>query len=422
MSFFTEKKKIIINVYSYPKFNITCKRKIGSKYEPIAEQWVHDKQTDDEIDNSVKKRIRILENIMSKPEAKVKQKSLEWLELRKDKESASDCGAIVGLDHYKEQYEFLLSKLGKSKFESNQYCYHGNKYEEIANMLYSYRMNVQVLEVGFVNHKSCKFIGISPDGIVGKYKLDGKTLTKYAGRMIEIKCPPKRKIKLEGEIKGDIVPINYWAQVQMQLECCDLDECDFWQCAIEEYESREDFINDTDKTEPFRSITTGLEKGCLIQILPKKRILDEEYDQAVYDSAKFIHPPKIEQSPVECDIWIAQVLSDPIISDYCFDKIIYWKLVRSKCVTIKRDKTWFKENFVLLEKMWNYVEFFRENQDKKNILFDYIEHLEEKNNDEIMKLVDFLCNIPQDKIKLREYNNKIKNIIKEISEQEQKQK
>ena len=72
--------------------------------------------------------------------------------------------------------------------------------------------------------------------------------------------------------------------------------------------------------------------------------------------------------------------------------------------------------------MWNYVEFFRENQDKKNILFDYIEHLEEKNNDEIMKLVDFLCNIPQDKIKLREYNNKIKNIIKEISEQEQKQK
>src|SRR3989338_2563762 len=38
-----------------------------------------------------------------------------------------------------------------------------------------------------------------------------------------------------------------------------------------------------------------------------------------------------------------------------------------------------------------------------------------------MKLVDFLCNIPQDKIKLREYNNKIKNIIKEISEQEQKQ-
>jgi len=424
MSFFTKKPKTESKpdiLYCYPDFPIKCQKKKGSKYEPFAESWVHDDQKDDVIDEKIKKRTKIVEDIISKPEAKVKQKTPEWLGLRNDKESASDCGAIVGLDDHKLQYEFLFSKLGRSRFDANKWCYHGNKYEEIANMLYSYRKNVQVLEIGFVNHKTCKFIGISPDGIISKYKLDGKTLTKYAGRMLEIKCPPKRKILLEGKIKGEIVPIHYWAQVQMQLECCDLDDCDFWQCAIEEYGSRDEFIKDTNKEEPFRSAETDLEKGCLIQLLPITKITcqGEDYDQAVYESSKFIHPPKIEMSPLDCDVWIAKVMSSIYKycgSEYYFDKIIYWKLVRSKCVTIERDKQWFKEKFPLLEKMWNYVEFFRNNEDKKLILFDYADHLEVKDNDKIMEIAELLYNVPktQTKDKMKEYNNRVKKLIDDI--------
>ena len=33
--------------------------------------------------------------------------------------------------------------------------------------------------------------------------------------------------------------------MQGQLEVCDLDECDFWQCEILEYDDREDFVLDT---------------------------------------------------------------------------------------------------------------------------------------------------------------------------------
>ena len=59
--------------------------------------------------------------------------------------------------------------------------------------------------------------------------------------MLEIKCPTRRKINSTGEVKGVICPIHYWDQVQIQLACCDLDECDFWQCDIKEYPTKELF-------------------------------------------------------------------------------------------------------------------------------------------------------------------------------------
>ena len=44
------------------------------------------------------------------------------------------------------------------------------------------------------------------------------------GRMLEIKCPYSRVI-------NGIVPDNYEVQMQIQLEVCDLEICDF--CKLE---------------------------------------------------------------------------------------------------------------------------------------------------------------------------------------------
>ena len=79
---------------------------------------------------------------------------------------------------------------------------------------------------------------------------------------------------MSGEIIDNICPVYYWIQTQLQLECCDLEECDFWQAEIKEYSSRLEFIDDTDPCEPFRSKTTGFEKGCIIQLLPKSKMTD----------------------------------------------------------------------------------------------------------------------------------------------------
>ena len=134
------------------------------------------------------------------------------------------------------------------------------------------------------------------NGIVSHYKHNGKHKTNLVGRMLEIKCPVSRKINTTGSVRGVICPVYYWDQVQIQLETCDLDECDFWQCKIIEYENREAFIKDTDGKEPFRSKQFQNEKGCLIQLMPKRlpsEAKNKKNDELIYEYAKFIRPSEL---------------------------------------------------------------------------------------------------------------------------------
>lgn len=407
------------DMWEYSKQQLKYTKKTDEKHGPFGTSWVNDKQFDDPVTSTIERRTKVLNGLMEieYPE----QRSSEWYELRETRATASDGGCIVGMNSHEPQYKFLIKKVLKPPFESNMYCYHGTKLEQIATMVYEYRTNTKVTEFGLVAHPKYSFLAASPDGIVSKYKLDGKHLTKNVGRMLEIKCPVRRQIKTEGYIKGVICPIYYWVQVQLQLECCNLDECDFWQCDIAEYDDREDFIRDTDKNEPFRSRTSGMEKGCLIQVISKDRIEDVkngDYLKVIWEDSKHIYPPKVEMTPEECDKWIAETMSQfnkTCPNGYYFDKVIYWKLMKTHNVTIKRDKEWFKEYLPTIEKLWNYVLYFRKNEEKSKIFFDYIQHLPIKNNKKIMNLAEYMYNEPDDSdnVKVKEYTKKIHEIIQE---------
>ena len=111
--------------------------------------------------------------------------------------------------------------------------------------MYEHIYNVKVTEFGCLPSEKYKFLGASPDGICSAHTLDGKFSDKL-GTMLEIKCPFKRPIKHGGEINGEICPNYYFWQIQQQLQCCNLYKCDFWQCNIAEYNSREEYLMDTD--------------------------------------------------------------------------------------------------------------------------------------------------------------------------------
>ena len=89
----------------------------------------------------------------------------------------------------------------------------------------------------------------------------------YIGRMLEIKCPKSRVIT-------GFIPEVYRAQIQGQLEVCDLEYCDFLECEIKVYNSKEDFIEDSlvikndDGTETidYRKTKAGNEKGAIFEI------------------------------------------------------------------------------------------------------------------------------------------------------------
>lgn len=387
---------------------------------PYGTQWIHDNQVDDVLTDELK--VRAIKYDKLRAVVLPEQRSKEWFEMRYGKITASDGGCVIGVNKHEPPYRFIIKKVTSPPFPPNRFCYHGKKLEEPATMVYEYRMNAKVEEFGLMGHTKHKFLGASPDGIVCRTKMDGEHATKYVGRMLEIKCPVSRKINKTGEVKGEQCPIYYWVQVQLQLECCDLEECDFWQTDLGEYETRDQFVNDTDENEPFRSKETGFEKGCLIQLIPKNQVLEVmngNYEEVIWDHATFIYPENIEMTVQDCDDWVNEQLANlnsDKYKDYVFDRVIYWKIKDTHNVTIMRDREWFEDHLPIYKKMWKYVEFFRENEDKMKLLLEYIDKQSIKKNSKIMDVIDNLYNVKSPKYKeyVEDLTDEIKTTVKKV--------
>jgi putative phage-type endonuclease len=104
---------------------------------------------------------------------------------------------------------------------TNTAMHWGQKYEPLSVMIYEAKYGTKVEDFGCIQHPIYKFLGASPDGIV-----INKESQRY-GRMLEIKNPVSR------EITG-IPKKEYWTQMQLQMEVCDLDECDFLETKFKE--------------------------------------------------------------------------------------------------------------------------------------------------------------------------------------------
>jgi len=153
----------------------------------------------------------------------IKQRTEEWYKQRSKMITASDCGVILGYNYFKNMNELLSSKLNDIKID-NIYMRHGNHYEPIAVEIFQKKMKETVFEIGLLVHKKYKYLGASPDGITSKHFL------------IEIKCPCSRLIT--GSIS-----LHYYAQVQLQLEVADLEQCYFYECAFKEVNTKTECKN-----------------------------------------------------------------------------------------------------------------------------------------------------------------------------------
>jgi len=303
----------------------------------------------------------------------IAQKSAEWYEKRHNLITASSCAEALNENSYTTRDKFLVQKcLPNPPFEQSVQTHHGVKYEDIATMIYEELFDVGVKPFGLIGHPNISFLGASPDGICDKWckKNNKKFSTKY-GTMLEIKCPFRRVIKKEGKIDGDICPHYYWVQVQVQLECCDLDTCDFWQCTIREYNTREEWFLDVrsplevKKDLVIKNINTL--KGAIIQLLPKNDIASGKI--SVFN-AKYIYPHSLDMNVIEYENWILsqiyslQTVNSELARDYVFDRVIYWKLDDCHVQEICRDKEWFSNTYPRLKTFWDEVLYYRQNPEK----------------------------------------------------------
>ena len=151
------------------------------------------------------------------------QRSQEWLALRETMLTASDAATAVGDNPYETPEGLYIKKVGGRKFSGNAATERGTILEPIARDLYDARFNKKSHEIGLVQHPVYPWLGGSADGIT------------ECGRLIEIKCPLTRKI-------DNKIPKHYIAQIQLNMEILNLDECDFIQYRPAEGDAPEEFV------------------------------------------------------------------------------------------------------------------------------------------------------------------------------------
>jgi putative phage-type endonuclease len=217
----------------------------------------------------------------------------------------------------------------------------GQKYEPLSVMIYEHMYNSKVEDFGCIQHPTYKFLGASPDGIIIE------SATGRYGRMLEIKNPVSR------EITG-IPKKEYWVQMQLQMEVCDLDDCDFLETKFSEYPDYDSYQNDSSIAYDlngceFKSYVTSANnayKGSIIYFHTKE------------GSPFYVYQPLNLYLADDISNWEEETIEkyqcEPY--NYVFIKFIYWKLDKLSCVLVLRNKDWFKNNIEQLGKVWKTIE------------------------------------------------------------------
>jgi hypothetical protein len=191
-------------------------------------------------------------------------------------------------------------------------------------------------------------LAASPDGIT------------VDGRMLEIKCPYRRKIT-------GVPLLVYWQQCQLQLEVCDLEVCDFFEVEILEVASLPELLDDSlfNKVPEYR--------GIVIQI---------ETFPDVMEDRKYVYPDRsLINNPSALSRWASDTVLNAIETQnlsvlersenliICRDnrykkyvfRTTYWATQTISNVSVHRDKIWFEKVKPIMKERWDEILEFKKN-------------------------------------------------------------
>ncbi len=153
----------------------------------------------------------------------MEQRTPEWFEVRRGKVTASHMRDVTSKGRGSQPSktrESYMTKLAVERLTGNvgdnftsQFMQDGIDREPDAISNYEFYKNVDVDQIGFVDHFKIKMSGASPDGLIGEEGL------------IEVKCP-KATTHFE-YLKNKTIPSEYIKQMDWQLACTGRQWCDF---------------------------------------------------------------------------------------------------------------------------------------------------------------------------------------------------
>jgi len=270
-----------------------------------------------------------------------KQKTREWYEKRYGMLTASNISKALGSDA--QRNSLIYEKCKPLVVENSQFgsvntensMHWGVKYEPVSAAIYEHMFSAKLSDFGCIPHEKYPFIGASPDGIICD-----PTHPRY-GHMVEIKNIVNRDIT-------SIPKEEYWIQMQVQLETCKLEYCDFVETRIKEYENADEYYGDMSR----------LYKGIVLYFVKKMLVAGALPAEGSEDGR--VNIPHYEYMPLDVPItqtdnWIKNKRNE-LREEYVLYKVNYWYLDHISCVLVQRNREWFNAVVPHFISIWETIE------------------------------------------------------------------
>lgn len=218
-----------------------------------------------------------------------------------------------------QKHELMMSKLTpRPKGESSgaRALIWGTRFEPIAKEIYC-RVSetpIRIEDTTCIPHPTVSFLGASPDGIIV-----GGPRTGY---LVEFKCPISRVFSDETP-----VPVAYYHQMQLQMECTQLNTCEYVEFQFKSPTYTE-WMNSEAPYKGFYAVTDD-----------EKQIKYRDLDDT--------------RSPSE---WRASVLGD--VDDW---GLVYWTLEKYCVKVVQHESDWLEKNLPSMTEVWNTILEHRKN-------------------------------------------------------------
>ena len=255
-----------------------------------------------------------------------RQRTEEWYATRRQLFSASNLWKLFGTP---SQYNSLIYEKCKEvkimEFEGGDILSPnarnwGVKYEPVSVLVYEHKYDTCINnKYGCIPHEVYP-IGASPDGINVK-----ENHPKY-GHLLEIKNIYNR------EMNG-IPSKEYWIQMQIQMETCRLEYCDFLETRFKEY-SQEEY--DDDNMHEY--------KGIILFFIPR-------VEDTTLHRSQFVYVPLCLE---DSNKWIEEKMSE-MAEFYILYTSTYWYLDEMFCTEIERNDVWFSASVPKMIEGWETV-------------------------------------------------------------------
>lgn len=194
----------------------------------------------------------------------------------------------------------------------------GTQFEPIAKNIYEeFQHTIEIVDLPCIPHPTVDFLGASPDGII----LAKDSTDKRHGKLVEFKCPISREFT-----EHTPVPTGYYHQMQLQMECTGIDECEYIEMQFKEL-NYTDYVNCTAPIKSFFAV-----KKQTGEVIYKDHRHDEDYIT-----------------------WKERMIGD----QWEGYTTTFWMLNNWRALTVKHQPNWLAINLPSLSQVWSEVLEYR---------------------------------------------------------------